>query len=101
MTKDNKIGEKLDVIKKRPLIITFIGTITLILLILVTLEISHRNISIFVSSQEKYIIAIESVILAIFIVEMLGMLVRLLLPAPHMAEQGARLRFIARGCWRL
>ena len=96
MTKDNKIGEKLDVIKKRPLIITFIGTITLILLILVTLEISHRNISIFVSSQEKYIIAIEAVILAIFIVEMLGMLVRLLLPAPHMAEQGARLRLIVR-----
>jgi hypothetical protein len=59
-----------------------------IILILVTLEVSRRNLNTFVSNQQKYIIAIEAAILAIFIVEMLARLVRLLLPAPHMAEQG-------------
>ena len=96
MSKDNKVNEKPIVFQKRSIIITFLGTIITILLILVTLEVSHRNISTFVSSQQKYILAIEAAILAIFIVEMLGMLVRLLLPAPHMAEQGARLHLIVR-----
>ena len=96
MSKVNKVGEKLTVIKKRPIIITFIGTIITILLILVTLEVSHRNINTFVTSQEKYIIAMEVAILAIFMVEMLGRLVELLLPAPHILDQGARLRLLVR-----
>ena len=96
MSKDNKVEEKLEVNKKRPIIITLTGTIITILLMLVTLEVSHRNISAFVSSEQKYIIAIESAVLAIFIVEMMGRLVRLLVPGPHMVQQGARLRLVVR-----
>jgi small conductance mechanosensitive channel len=95
MSKDYKVGEKLEG-NKRPIIITFIGIITTILLILLTLEFSHRNINTFVTSQQKYIIAIEAAILATFIVEMLGNLVRLLLPAPYKVEQSAHLRLIVR-----
>ena len=83
-------------ISKRPIIITFVGTIIMILLILVTLEVSHRNINAFVTTQQKYIIAIEAAILATFIIEMLGGLIRLVLPATHMVEQGARLRLMVR-----
>lgn len=96
MSKDNKVVEKLNVFQKRPVIITFLGAIITILLILATLEVSHRNINTFVSSQQKYIIAIEAVILAIFIVEMLVRLVTLRLRAPQMIEHGTRLRLIVR-----
>jgi small conductance mechanosensitive channel len=96
MPRDTKVMQKLEAIRKRPIIITFMGAIATILLILVTLEVSHRNISTFVSSQQKYIIAIEAVILAIFIVEMLGRFVSFILPVQHMVEQGARLRLIIR-----
>ena len=96
MSKVNKVGEKLAVIKKKPIIITFIGIIITILLILVTLDVSHRNINTFVTSQEKYVIAMEVAILAIFIVEMLGRLVESLLPASHILDQGARLRLLVR-----
>jgi len=96
MSKDSKLKEKPIVFQKRSVIITFLGTVITVLLILTTLEVSNRNISTFVSSQQKYILAIEAAILAIFIVEMLGILVKLLLPVPHMADQGARLRLIVR-----
>ena len=82
MLKDNKAVEKLIVFKKRPIIITFVGAIIAILLILATLEVSRRNINTFVSEQQKYIIAIEAVILAIFIVEILSRLATLRLHAP-------------------
>ena len=96
MSEDNKAGEKTEVINKRPIIITFVGTIITIILILLTLEVSHRNINNFVTAQQKYIIAIEAAILATFIIEMLGRLVRLLLPAPHLVAQGAHLSLIIR-----
>ena len=95
MSTDN-VNEKPVVFRKRSVIVTFLGTLITIFLILATLEVSHRKISTFVSSEQKYILAIESAILAIFIVEMLGILVRFVVPAPHMAEQGARLRLIVR-----
>jgi small-conductance mechanosensitive channel len=96
MLKDNKVVEKPNVFQKRPIIITCVGTIITILLILATLEVSRRNINTFISSQQKYIIAIEAVMLAIFIVELLVRLVTLLLHTPQMIEQGARLRLIVR-----
>jgi small-conductance mechanosensitive channel len=96
MSKDNKIAEKPIIFQKRPIIITFLGMIIMILLILATLEVSHRNIITFISEQQKYIIAIEAAILAIFIVEMLVSLVTLLLHTPQMIEHGARLRLIVR-----
>jgi len=96
MLKDNKVIEKLNELQKRPIIITCVGAIVTIFLILATLEISRRNINTFISSQQKYIIAIEAVMLAIFIVEMLGRLVTLHLRTPQMIEQGERLRLIVR-----
>ncbi len=82
--------------KRRPFIITLLGTIIMIILLLVTQEIGHRNISTFVSSQQRYIMAIEAAILAIFIVEMLVALVRLILPAPQMVGYDSRLRLLVR-----
>lgn len=96
MSNDNKVVEKPVVLRKRPLIITFVGTIGSILLILATLDFIHRNINAFVSSQQKYIIAIEASILAIFLVEMLVRLVGLYFYAPQNVEHGARLRIIVR-----
>jgi small conductance mechanosensitive channel len=96
MSEDNKADEKPVVFKKGSVIITFSGLIITILLILATLEVGHRNISKFITSQQKYILAILAVILAVFIVEILGRLVRLILPAPQVVEQGARLRLIIR-----
>ena len=96
MLKDNKVVDKVNVFRKRPIIITGIGAIITILLILATLEVSRRNINTFVSSQQKYIIAIEAVILAICIVEMVGRLVTLLLHTHQTNEHGMRLRLIVR-----
>ena len=96
MSNDHKVVEKLEVFKKRPIIITSIGAIATVILILVTLEISHRNLNSFISTQQKYIIALEAALLAAFVIEMLGRLVRLLLPSQHRVEQGARLHLIVR-----
>jgi small-conductance mechanosensitive channel len=96
MSINKQDDEKMVVFPKRSFLLTFLGIILIILIMLVTQEIGHRNISTFVSSQQKYIIAIEAAILAIFIVEMLGILVRFLVPAQHMIEQGSRLRLIVR-----
>jgi small conductance mechanosensitive channel len=96
MSEDNKADEKPVVFNKRSVIITFSGLTITILLMLATLEVSHRDINKFITSQQKYILAILAVILAVFIVEILGRLVRLLLPAPQVVEQGARLRLIIR-----
>jgi small-conductance mechanosensitive channel len=95
MSKDIKVVDKLDVSQKRQIIATFSGAVITILLILATLEISRRDINTFITSQQKYILAIEAAVLAIFIVEMLARLVRLL-PAPQMVEEGTRLRLILR-----
>jgi small-conductance mechanosensitive channel len=95
MSKDIKVVDKLDVSQKRQIIATFSGAVITILLILATLEISRRDINTFITSQQKYILAIEAAVLAIFIVEMLARLVRLL-PAPQMVEEGTRLRLIVR-----
>jgi small-conductance mechanosensitive channel len=98
MIKDDKssVVEKREVIHKRPIIVTFLGMIVIIILILVTLEVSHRNMNSFVASQQKYIIAVEAAILATFMVEMFGRLAELLLPSPRKFEQATRLRLLVR-----
>jgi small-conductance mechanosensitive channel len=96
MSKDNEVGEKPIISQKRPIIITFTGAIIMIFLILATLEVSHRNIIVFVSNQQKYILAIEAVILAIFVVELLVTVVGLVSRGPQTVERGARLRLLVR-----
>ena len=83
-------------VRTRPLIITFIGTIVMIILVVATLDISRRNIDSFVSDQQKYILSIECSFLVVFLVEMLARLVTLHPRTARMAELGSRLRFIVR-----
>ena len=95
MSKNNEI-EKINTFRKRPIIITFIGTIMSLILILTTLDISRRNIIPFVTSQQKYIMAIEAAIFAIFFVEMSLRLVTARLQTPQMVEHRMRLRLVVR-----
>ena len=95
MSKNDEI-EKLNTFRKSPIIITFIGTILSLILILTTLDISRRNIIPFVTSQQKYIIAIEAAIFAIFFVEMLLRLITARLQTPQMVEHRMRLRLVVR-----
>jgi small-conductance mechanosensitive channel len=96
MLKEDKSVDKARRVRKRPIIITLIGTVTMIILIIVTLEISQRNINTFISTQEKYILSIESIILVVFVVEMLARLVTLRQHTPKMREFQVHLRFIVR-----
>jgi small conductance mechanosensitive channel len=96
MLKDNKVDERFSVFRKRSFIITFTGAIITILLIIATLEVSHRDINTFVSGQQKYIIAVETAILAIFIVEMLVRLATSRSHVTHMIEHITSLRLIVR-----
>ena len=80
----------------RPVIITFTGTLLMIILILITLDISHRNTIPFVSHQQRYILAIEAAGLAVFIVELLLRLVTLRLHTPKMEDQRNRIRLMVR-----
>jgi small-conductance mechanosensitive channel len=80
----------------RPAIITFTGTLLMIILILVTLDLSHRNTIPFVSHQQRYILAIEAAGLAVFIVELLLRLATLRLHTPKMEDQRNRIRLMVR-----
>jgi small-conductance mechanosensitive channel len=80
----------------RPAVITFIGTLRMIILILVTLDLSHRNTIPFVSRQQRYILAIEATGLAVFIVELLLRLATLRLHTPKMEDQRNRIRLMVR-----
>ena len=80
----------------RPVIITFSGTIVMIILILVTLDVSHRNLIPFVTDQQKYVLAIEAAGLAVFIVELALRLITLRLHTPNMEDHRNRLRLIVR-----
>ena len=56
----------------RGIIFLLAGTLLGIALILVTLEISHRNIIHFVATQQKYIISAEAALLGVLLTEMLA-----------------------------
>ncbi len=96
MSKNAKPDETSEKMKSRPLTIAWIGAVLTTLLILATLEISHRNVSAFISSQEKYVVGIESAILGIFVVEMVVRLLTMRLHDPHIVERGTRLRLVVR-----
>jgi small-conductance mechanosensitive channel len=96
MPKENQNREILYKIPKKPLVITLIGLLLSIFLIIATLEISHRGLITFVSTQQKYILAIESILLVTFVVELLVRLVAVLPRNALMLEVGTRLRFIVR-----
>ncbi len=87
---------KTDRPKTRPIVVAFVGAIITILLMVATLEVSHRKASAFVSSQEKYVVAIEAAVLSIFLVEMLVRLVALRFSTARLTERGTRLRLIVR-----
>jgi len=72
--------------------ITFLlaGTLLGIALILVTLEISHRNVIHFVVTQQKYIISAEAALLGVLITEMLARI------TSHHLHERANIIFSAR-----
>jgi small-conductance mechanosensitive channel len=96
MAKDLESISKTGTSQKRAIIITFLGSIIMVLLIIATLEISDRNLSTFVVSQQKYILSIESTLLVAFVVEMLARLATLRSLTPQMLEHGIRVRLIVR-----
>ncbi len=66
------------------------GTLLGIALILVTLEISHRNIIDFVTTQQKYIISVEAALLGVLLTEMLARI------ASHHLHERANIIFSTR-----
>jgi small-conductance mechanosensitive channel len=80
----------------RPAIITFTGTILMIILILATLDVSHRDVVPFITNQQKYILAIEAAGLAVFMVELALRLATLRLHTPRMEDQRNRIRLMVR-----
>jgi small-conductance mechanosensitive channel len=74
----------------RGIIFLLIGTLLGIALILVTLDISHRNIINFVVTQQKYIISAEAALLGVLLTEMLARI------ASHHLHERANIIFSTR-----
>jgi small-conductance mechanosensitive channel len=91
-----KTVKKPEISHKKPIIITFFGSVIMILLITATLEISHRNLSPIITANQRYIVSIESILLIAFMVEMFARLATLRSHTPQMIEYGARLRLMIR-----
>jgi small-conductance mechanosensitive channel len=68
----------------------------MIILILATLDVSHRNVAPFITNQQKYILAIEAAGLAVFMVELALRLATLRLHTPKMEDQRNRIRLMVR-----
>ena len=96
MLKEMKMVDKMENIRKTPIVIDLVGAIASVILIIGTLDVSHRNLYPFISAQQKYILSIESAILVICVVEFLVELVTLHLHTPKSAQYSARLRFLVR-----
>jgi small-conductance mechanosensitive channel len=94
MLKDEAIT--LSKLNKKPVIVTLIGTIFFIILIILTLEVSHRDLNSFVTAQQKYILSVESLFLVAFLVEMLARLATLHSQNRRMVEFGTRMRLMVR-----
>ncbi len=82
--------------QKRPIIATSIGLIIMIVLIIATLDVSHRGINSFISVQEQYILGVEGFILVVLVVELLVRLTALGLNYPLMIKHGPGLRLVIR-----
>ena len=96
MEDNSEIVEKTGTSRNGHITVWLLGALVMIGLIVVTLEISHRNISTFISTQQKYIVSIETTILVAFIVEMLTRLDVFNSRFPHMVQHAARLRILIR-----
>ncbi len=81
---------------KRLILATIAGLVSGIVLILATLEIAHRNIIPFVSTQRKYIISVEAAFWGVFLVEVLVRILSYNFRTHQMADYGARVRVLVR-----
>jgi len=79
-----------------PNILILLAAVVTVFLIAGTEVVSHRNLSSFVSTQEKFILGVEAAILSILVVEMVVGLVTLRLHSPQMAQLGTNLRIAVR-----
>lgn len=80
----------------RPNILILLAAVVTVFLIVGTEVVSHRNLSSFVSRQEKFILGVEAAILSILVVEMVVGLVTLRLHSQQMAQLGTNLRIAVR-----
>jgi small-conductance mechanosensitive channel len=77
-------------------ILILLAAVLTVLLIVGTKEISRRNLSTFISSEEKYILGFEAAALSILIVEMLVGLATQRLHGHQMTQLGTNLRLTVR-----
>lgn len=96
MVFEPQVNKKTTVSLKRPLILTAIGLLVLIALIIATTEIGKRNIIDFVSNDQKYILSLEIVFLAVFFIEAVVRLITLGSNRPELAQHSASWRLIIR-----
>ena len=80
----------------RPNILILLAAILTVVLIVGTKEISRRNLSSFISTEEKYILGFEVAALSILVVEMLVGLVSRRLHGHQMTQLGTNLRLTVR-----
>ncbi len=81
---------------RRRTILILLAAVVTVVLIVGTKDISHRNLSRFVSAEEKYILGVEAAILSILLVEIVVGLVTSRLHSLQMAQLGANLRIVVR-----
>ena len=79
MKSDNKIKP----ISRRGIIVTVTGALVGIALILVTVELIHRNVIPFIVTRQRYIISVEVVMLGFFLTEMIARVSSYSLRAPE------------------
>ena len=89
-----KNGKKINI--KRLVIVTITGIILGIALILVTLELSHRNVIPFLTNNQKYIIGVETAGFGVFLTEILARVFSVIGRKPEIINYGKQLRLIVR-----
>jgi small-conductance mechanosensitive channel len=96
MSKDDNAEKKVGNPSRRSFFITLLGVVIVIILIILTVDVSHRNINAFITAQEKYILSVEGLILVAFIVELLVRLTALGTTQQRLIRHRAGLRLIIR-----
>lgn len=91
-----KTNNKGNASSKRGVIIAITGAISGIALILVTLEIIHRDVIQFVVTQRRYILSVEAVLMGLFLTEMLARVVSHNLRAPERKQLNTSFRLTIR-----
>jgi len=82
--------------RRRPSFPILFAAVLTLLLIVATMDISHRHLIGFVTAEERYIVGLEVAILSILVVEMLVGIVKSRLHSQQMAQLGANLRITVR-----